>query len=105
MAVMRHRGKWELQDRFASVWQYLPVSVPAGASGLRAELEYDRAAPTLAPAPALRRLPPATGRAGPPSRPILTAAAPPVRAPAPPSGRPFPAAGGAPPAGRSRSRR
>jgi hypothetical protein len=47
MAVMRHRGKWELQDRFASVWQYLPVSVPAGASGLRAELEYDRAAATL----------------------------------------------------------
>src|SRR5260370_179296 len=46
MVVMRHRGRWTLEDRFTSVWQYLPVDVPPGASGLRAELEYDRSAAT-----------------------------------------------------------
>jgi hypothetical protein len=47
MASTRHQGRWSLADRFASAWQYLPVDVPPGASGLRAELEYDRTAATL----------------------------------------------------------
>ncbi len=47
MAITRHQGRWDLPDRFASVWQYLPVDVPPGSWGLRAELEYDRAAGTL----------------------------------------------------------
>jgi hypothetical protein len=47
MAITRHRGRWSLADRFASVWQYLPVEVPPGASGLRAELEYDPTSATL----------------------------------------------------------
>ncbi len=47
MAIVRHQGRWSLADRFASVWQYLPVEVPPGASGLRAELDYDRALATL----------------------------------------------------------
>jgi hypothetical protein len=47
MAITRHRGRWSLPDRFASVWQYLPVDVPPGATGLRAELEFDRTAATL----------------------------------------------------------
>jgi hypothetical protein len=47
MATTRHQGRWSLQDRFASVVQYLPVDIPPGASGLRAELEYDRTAGTL----------------------------------------------------------
>ena len=47
MATTRHQGRWSLQDRFASVVQYLPVDIPPGASGLRAELEYDRTVGTL----------------------------------------------------------
>ena len=47
MAITRQQGRWSLADRFASVWQYLPVEVPAGASGLRAELEYDRTMATI----------------------------------------------------------
>src|SRR5450755_1421135 len=47
MAITRHRGRWSLPDRFASVWQYLPVDVPPGATRLRAELEFDRTAATL----------------------------------------------------------
>ncbi|HEV2241570.1 MAG TPA: CehA/McbA family metallohydrolase [Streptosporangiaceae bacterium] len=42
MVITRHGGRWTLEDRFASAWQYLPVEVPDGACGLRAELEYDR---------------------------------------------------------------
>jgi len=42
MLTTQHRGRWTLEDRFASRWQYLPVEVPEGACGLRAELEYDR---------------------------------------------------------------
>ncbi len=42
MATTRHAGRWTLEDRFASAWQYLPVEVPQGACGLRAELEYER---------------------------------------------------------------
>ena len=38
-----HQGRWTLADRFASAWHYLPVEVPAGTSGLRVELDYDRA--------------------------------------------------------------
>lgn len=41
MATTRHAGHWTLEDRFASRWQYLPVEVPPGAAGLRAELEYE----------------------------------------------------------------
>jgi hypothetical protein len=41
MATTRHTGRWTLEDRFASVWHYLPVEVPPGAAGLRAELEYE----------------------------------------------------------------
>ena len=47
MAITRHRGRWSLPDRFASVWQYLPVDVPPGATRLRVELEFDRTAATL----------------------------------------------------------
>ena len=47
MAITRHQGRWSLPDRFASVWQYLPVDVPPGATGLRAELDYDRTAATV----------------------------------------------------------
>ncbi len=47
MVTTRHQGRWSLADRFASVWQYLPVDVPPGASGLRIELEYDATAATL----------------------------------------------------------
>jgi PHP domain len=47
MAIManstEHTGRWTLEDRFASPWHYLPVEVPAGAAGLRVELEYERA--------------------------------------------------------------
>src|SRR5712691_5576992 len=42
MAQTRHRGRWTLEDRFASAWHYLPVEVPPGAFGLRVELDYER---------------------------------------------------------------
>ena len=42
MVITRHSGLWTLEDRFASPWHYLPVEVPSGACGLRAELEYER---------------------------------------------------------------
>jgi hypothetical protein len=42
MVVTRHGGRWTLEDRFASAWQYLPVEVPPGACALRAEFEYER---------------------------------------------------------------
>ena len=42
MALTRHQGRWTPEDRFASVWQYLPVEIPPGAYALRVELEYDR---------------------------------------------------------------
>jgi hypothetical protein len=42
MAQTRHRGRWTLEDRFASAWHYLPVEVPPGSCGLRVELEYER---------------------------------------------------------------
>src|SRR5919201_4460218 len=40
---IRRRGRWTLEDRFASPWHYLPVEVPAGTAGLRVELDYVRA--------------------------------------------------------------
>jgi PHP domain len=43
----RHHGRWTMTDRIASAWHYLPVEVPAGSSGLRVELEYDRSATVL----------------------------------------------------------
>jgi hypothetical protein len=42
MVVTRHGGRWTLEDRFESAWQYLPVEVPPGAFALRVELEYER---------------------------------------------------------------
>jgi hypothetical protein len=45
--VTRHRGRWTMADRIASAWHYLPVEVPAGSSGLRVELDYDRTAAVL----------------------------------------------------------
>jgi PHP domain len=42
MVVTRFEGRWTLEDRFGSPWQYLAVEVPAGSWGLRAELEYER---------------------------------------------------------------
>ena len=42
MAQTRHRGRWTLEDRFASAWHYLPVEVPPGACALRVELDYER---------------------------------------------------------------
>jgi PHP domain len=40
--MTEHRGRWTLEDRFASPWHYLPVEVPAGTAGLRVALEYER---------------------------------------------------------------
>jgi len=45
--LIRHSGRWTLEDRFASPWHYLPVEVPAGTAGLRVELEYERPAGTV----------------------------------------------------------
>jgi hypothetical protein len=42
MAVITHRGRWTLADRFASPWHYLPVEVPPGTCALAVELGYDR---------------------------------------------------------------
>ena len=47
MLIARHSGLWTLEDRFACPWQYLPVEVPDGTCGLRAELEYERAGAVL----------------------------------------------------------
>src|ERR1700728_2011592 len=47
MVTIRHSGRWTLEDRFASPWQYLPVEVPDGAWGLQAELEYERSGAVL----------------------------------------------------------
>ncbi len=42
MAVIRHGGRWTIEDRFASPYHYLPVPVPPGTAGLRVALDYDR---------------------------------------------------------------
>jgi hypothetical protein len=42
MVVTRFAGRWTLEDRFETPWQYLAVEVPAGSCALRAELEYER---------------------------------------------------------------
>jgi hypothetical protein len=42
MVMTRFAGRWTLEDRFESPWQYLAVEVPAGTCALRAELEYER---------------------------------------------------------------
>ena len=42
MTKVRHRGRWTLADRDASVYQYLPVDVPPGAAGLTVTLQFDR---------------------------------------------------------------
>jgi PHP domain len=47
MVVTRHAGRWTLEDRFGSCWQYLPVEVPPGAAAFRAELEYQRSGAIL----------------------------------------------------------
>src|SRR5450755_3794812 len=43
----RHGGRWTQDDRCASPWHYLPVEVPAGAAGLRVDLDYDRSSAIL----------------------------------------------------------
>jgi hypothetical protein len=47
MVITRHSGRWTLEDRFASLWQYLPVEVGDGACGLRVELEYQHSGAIL----------------------------------------------------------
>jgi PHP domain len=47
MVMTRYSGRWTLEDRFACTWWYLPVEVPDGACGLRAELEYERSGAVL----------------------------------------------------------
>jgi PHP domain len=47
MPSVTHRGRWTLDDRFASRWHYLPVEVPPGTHGLRVEVEYDRSQAVL----------------------------------------------------------
>lgn len=42
-----HTGTWTPEDRAESIYQYLPVDVPAGAPGLRVTLAYDRTAGIL----------------------------------------------------------
>jgi hypothetical protein len=42
MVMTRFAGRWTLEDRFESPWQYLAVEVPSGTCALRAELEYER---------------------------------------------------------------
>jgi hypothetical protein len=41
--LTQHAGTWTLDDRFASVYQYLPVEVPAGTAALRVGFEYEHA--------------------------------------------------------------
>jgi hypothetical protein len=45
--LTRHHGRWTIADRCESIWHYLPVDVPAGACGLRVDLEYDTSAAVL----------------------------------------------------------
>jgi hypothetical protein len=40
-------GTWTPEDRFASVYQYVPVDIPPGAAALRVSLDYDRASAVL----------------------------------------------------------
>jgi PHP domain len=47
MVTTRHSGRWTVEDRCASAYRYLPVEVPPGSCGLRAELEYERAGTVL----------------------------------------------------------
>lgn len=47
MAPTTRRGRWTLTDRFRSPWHYLPLEVPPGTTGLRAEIGYDRSAGVL----------------------------------------------------------
>jgi len=47
MVITQHSGRWTLEDLFASPWHYLPVEVPVGARGLRAEFEYERSGAVL----------------------------------------------------------
>jgi hypothetical protein len=41
--LTEHTGTWTVEDRLASVYQYLPVEVPPGTAALRVVLEYERA--------------------------------------------------------------
>jgi len=42
-----HNGVWYPDDRASSVYQYVPVEVPAGHRALTVELSYDRGAGVL----------------------------------------------------------
>lgn len=43
MALIRHSGRWTIEDRIGSPWQYLPFDVPPGARAVRVELGYSGA--------------------------------------------------------------
>jgi len=47
MGGTRHEGRWTLEDRCASAWQYLPVEVPPGSFALRVEFDYDASGAVL----------------------------------------------------------
>jgi len=45
--VTIHSGRFERDDRAASIYHYLPFEVPAGTSGVEVTLDYDRSAGVL----------------------------------------------------------
>jgi PHP domain len=47
MAETRHAGRWTIEDRCESAWQYLPIDVPPGTYALMVEFSYDRAGAVL----------------------------------------------------------
>src|ERR1022692_2038922 len=47
MKETRHAGRWTIEDRCDSVWQYLSFEVAPGSCALRVELDYDRSAAVL----------------------------------------------------------
>lgn len=47
MALVRHSGRWTIEDRIGSPWQYLPFEVLPGTTALRVELSYTGAGAVL----------------------------------------------------------
>ena len=47
MKETRHAGRWTIEDRCDSVWQYLSFEVAPGSCALRVELDYDRSGAVL----------------------------------------------------------